>query len=679
MSRKYFGTDGVRGRVGQTPITPEFAMLLAQAAGRILKQQTTDGEVGVFIGKDTRVSGYMLEAALQAGFLSAGVDVMLGGPLPTPAVAYLTRAQRLSAGVVISASHNPFYDNGIKFFSDKGTKLPDEMELQIEKEMDRGFSCVDSARLGKARRLDDAAGRYVEFCKSTFPSDLDLKGFKIYVDCANGAAYHIAPDVYHELGATVVCGGNTPDGFNINEGVGATHTETLPDRVQKAGCDIGIALDGDADRLIMADRHQVYNGDQLLYLIAKDRLNRGELKGVVGTLMTNFAIEKQFKTLGVPFHRAKVGDRYVLEIMLKEGIDLGGEGSGHLIILDKQTTGDGIVSSLQVLSVLARNRSTLESVLSEVALTPQVLINRRYKAGYVWNEDQALLDAIKAVSKELEGKGRVLVRASGTEPLVRVMVECEDIGEAKKHAQALAELIPLEAKGEMMTTSVLIVEDEPSILELISYTCRTSGMEVRKAANVAEAKKNLEAAKPDIILLDWMLPDCAGLDWLRELRSYHSNESLPVIMLTARGQEDDRVRGLEAGADDYVTKPFSPRELVARIRAVIRRKGGDALPDTLRVGPLEIDAERYEARVNGKPLRLSAVEFKFLQVFAKHPGRVYSRAQLIDKVWGVGADIDERTVDVHMLRLRKQLAGTAAADFIETVRGVGYRASNLKA
>lgn len=445
MSRKYFGTDGVRGRVGQTPITPEFAMLLAQAAGRILKQQTTDGDVGVFIGKDTRVSGYMLEAALQAGFLSAGVDVMLGGPLPTPAVAYLTRAQRLSAGVVISASHNPFYDNGIKFFSDKGTKLPDEMELQIEKEMDRGFSCVDSARLGKARRLDDAAGRYVEFCKSTFPSDLDLKGFKIYVDCANGAAYHIAPDVCHELGATVVCGGNTPDGFNINEGVGATHTETLPDRVQKAGCDIGIALDGDADRLIMADRHQVYNGDQLLYLIAKDRLTRGELKGVVGTLMTNFAIEKQFKKLGVPFHRAKVGDRYVLEVMLREGIDLGGEGSGHLIILDKQTTGDGIVSSLQVLSVLARNRSTLESVLSEVALTPQVLINRRYKAGYVWSEDQTLLDAIKAASKELEGKGRVLVRASGTEPLVRVMVECEDIAEAKKHAQALAELIPLEA------------------------------------------------------------------------------------------------------------------------------------------------------------------------------------------------------------------------------------------
>ena len=445
MSRKYFGTDGVRGRVGQTPITPEFAMLLAQAAGRILKQQTTDGEVGVFIGKDTRVSGYMLEAALQAGFLSAGVDVMLGGPLPTPAVAYLTRAQRLSAGVVISASHNPFYDNGIKFFSDKGTKLPDEMELQIEKEMDRGFSCVDSARLGKARRLDDAAGRYVEFCKSTFPSDLDLKGFKIYVDCANGAAYHIAPDVYHELGATVVCGGNTPDGFNINEGVGATHTETLPDRVQKAGCDIGIALDGDADRLELLFNRKVRHEctDDTFQFAAVQTILSNEIKQLIAVV--DLMAVSHDQTVGISVQRAKVGDRYVLEIMLKEGIDLGGEGSGHLIILDKQTTGDGIVSSLQVLSVLARNRSTLESVLSEVALTPQVLINRRYKAGYVWNEDQALLDAIKAVSKELEGKGRVLVRASGTEPLVRVMVECEDIGEAKKHAQALAELIPLEA------------------------------------------------------------------------------------------------------------------------------------------------------------------------------------------------------------------------------------------
>lgn len=417
-------------------------MLLAQAAGRVLKRWTHDGEVGVFIGKDTRVSGYMLEAAMQAGFLSAGVDVMLGGPLPTPAVAYLTRAQRLNAGVVISASHNPFYDNGIKFFSSKGTKLPDELELQIEKEMERGYQCVDSAQLGKARRLDDASGRYVEFCKSTFPSDRDLKGLKIYVDCANGAAYHIAPDVYHELGATVVCDGDQPDGFNINEGVGATHTDTLPQRVAKAGCDIGIALDGDADRLIMADSERVYNGDQLLYLIAKDRLVRRGLAGVVGTMMTNFAVEKKLKSLGVEFHRAKVGDRYVLETLQKEGLQLGGEGSGHLIILDKQTTGDGIVSSLQVLAVLVRNRTTLRDALAEVSLTPQVLINCRYPKGYVWTDDENLQRAIAEVSARLEGRGRVLVRASGTEPLVRVMVECEDASEAKQVCEALAGLIP---------------------------------------------------------------------------------------------------------------------------------------------------------------------------------------------------------------------------------------------
>lgn len=445
MSRRYFGTDGVRGRVGTTPITPEFAMLLAQAAGRVFRRHSPEGEVSVFIGKDTRVSGYMLESAMQAGFLSAGVDVVLGGPVPTPAVAYLTRAQRLSAGVVISASHNPFYDNGIKFFSSKGTKLPDEVELEIEAEMDRGYQCVDSARLGKARRLDDASGRYVEFCKSTFPADLDLKKFKIYVDCANGAAYHVAPDVYHELGASVVCGGNRPDGFNINEGVGAAHTETLPERVKAAGCDLGIALDGDADRLIMADTEQVYNGDQLLYLIAKDRLVHRGLAGVVGTLMTNYAVEKKLKSLGVNFYRAKVGDRYVLEVMLKENLELGGEGSGHLIVRDKQTTGDGIVSSLQVLAVLVRNRTTLHDALAEVALIPQVLINRRFKKGYVWTEDPALKDAIEKASGLLEGRGRVLVRASGTEPLIRVMVECEDLREASELAQGLALLIPPES------------------------------------------------------------------------------------------------------------------------------------------------------------------------------------------------------------------------------------------
>ena len=446
MAERLFGTDGLRGPVNIYPMTVDVALRLGLAAG--VRFRKGSHQHRVVIGKDTRLSGYMFESALTAGLCAAGMHVIMTGPLPTPAISFLTRNMRADLGVVISASHNPYSDNGIKFFDADGFKLPDEVENEISAmvlDPDMRWPYPDSNRVGRASKIEDAGGRYIVYTKSCFPAHLTLSGLRIVIDCANGAAYHIAPDVYHELGAAVVCGGNTPDGFNINEGVGATHTETLPDRVQKAGCDIGIALDGDADRLIMADRHQVYNGDQLLYLIAKDRLNRGALKGVVGTLMTNFAIEKQFKTLGVPFHRAKVGDRYVLEVMLKEGIDLGGEGSGHLIILDKQTTGDGIVSSLQVLSVLARNRSTLESVLSEVALTPQVLINRRYKAGYVWNEDQSLLDAIKTVSKELEGKGRVLVRASGTEPLVRVMVECEDIGEAKKHAQALAELIPLEA------------------------------------------------------------------------------------------------------------------------------------------------------------------------------------------------------------------------------------------
>ena len=441
---KLFGTDGIRGVVGEN-LTADMAFRVGQAVGTVLMEDKGSRPT-VVIGKDTRISSDMLESALMAGLCSVGSDVKPVGTIPTPAVAYLTVQEKADAGIVISASHNPYEHNGIKVFSGQGYKLSDSVEARIEEKIlsQEPMKLRTRGEIGRRHHgMRQLKRDYIDFVASTIESD--LAGLKILADCANGAAYHIAPDVYHELGATVVCGGNTPDGFNINEGVGATHTETLPDRVQKAGCDIGIALDGDADRLIMADRHQVYNGDQLLYLIAKDRLNRGELKGVVGTLMTNFAIEKQFKTLGVPFHRAKVGDRYVLEIMLKEGIDLGGEGSGHLIILDKQTTGDGIVSSLQVLSVLARNRSTLEFVLSEVALTPQVLINRRYKAGYVWNEDQALLDAIKAVSKELEGKGRVLVRASGTEPLVRVMVECEDIGEAKKHAQALAELIPLEA------------------------------------------------------------------------------------------------------------------------------------------------------------------------------------------------------------------------------------------
>lgn len=442
MSRKYFGTDGVRGFVGKNPITPEFALLLAQAAGRVFKRNAGDDEVTVFIGKDTRVSGYMLEAALQAGFLSAGVNVVLGGPLPTPGVAYLTRALRLTAGVVISASHNPFHDNGIKFFSAHGTKLPDEVEEEIEAEMDRGYECVDSSKLGKAKRLDDAAGRYTEFCKSTISSDVDLKGMKLYVDASNGAAYHIAPDVYHELGATVVADGNKPDGFNINEGCGATHTETLPERVKAAGCDLGIALDGDADRLIMADQNQVFNGDQLLFLIARCRMARRGLDGVVGTLMTNFAVEKRFNDLNIPFYRAKVGDRYVLEVMKDKGILLGGEGSGHVIVLDKQTTGDGIVTSLQVLSALKRSGKTLAEYISDLELTPQVLINCRYAEGYDWKQDEALAEEVRKAEEELGREGRVLIRASGTEPLIRVMVEATDGALAKTLAERIAAKIP---------------------------------------------------------------------------------------------------------------------------------------------------------------------------------------------------------------------------------------------
>ena len=385
MTRKYFGTDGVRGRVGEAPITPDFVMKLGQAAGRVLRRHL-DGHrhVRVVIGKDTRVSGYMLEAALQAGFSSAGVDVVLCGPIPTPAIAYLTRAQRADAGVVISASHNPYNDNGIKFFSESGTKLPDEVELEIEEELDKGFSCVESRELGKAWRLEDASGRYIEFCKSTIDSNVNLKGLRILVDCANGAAYHVAPAVYHELGADVFTVGDTPDGFNINDGVGATHTEQLSKKVFERGCDVGIALDGDADRLIMADANgHVYNGDELLYVMVRDRMLREKVNGVVGTLMTNYALEKRFAELGVEFVRAKVGDRYVLEqLKAREGWIFGGETSGHLLVLDCQTTGDGIVSSLQVLAAMRRQGKTLAQLTQDLKLLPQVLINKRIEKGF---------------------------------------------------------------------------------------------------------------------------------------------------------------------------------------------------------------------------------------------------------------------------------------------------------
>lgn len=440
MSRKYFGTDGVRGRVGETPITPDFVMKLGQAAGRVLRKRIQGRRhVRVVIGKDTRVSGYMLEAALQAGFSSSGVDVVLCGPIPTPAIAYLTRAQRADAGVVISASHNPYHDNGIKFFSDSGTKLPDEVELEIEAELDKGFSCVESQELGKAWRLEDAAGRYIEFCKSTIDSSVNLKGLRILVDCANGAAYHVAPAVYHELGADVFTVGDQPDGFNINDGVGATHTENLSRRVFEHGCDVGIALDGDADRLIMADGNgHVYNGDELLYVMVRDRMLREKVQGTVGTLMTNYALEKRFAELGVDFVRAKVGDRYVLEqLKARDGWIFGGETSGHLLVLDCQTTGDGIVSSLQVLAAMRRQNKSLRELTQDLKLLPQVLINKRIEKGFDWQAHEPMQVALKEANDVLAGRGRVLIRPSGTEPLLRVMVEADD----KELAQSLAQKI----------------------------------------------------------------------------------------------------------------------------------------------------------------------------------------------------------------------------------------------
>lgn len=441
MTRKYFGTDGIRGKVGKAPITPDFVMRLGYAAGQVLakvKHQESNRPT-VLIGKDTRISGYMLEAALQAGFAAAGVDVVLAGPVPTPAIAYLTRALRLNAGVVISASHNPFDDNGIKFFSAQGTKLPDDVELEIEAGLEREMGCVPSEKLGKARRLEDAQGRYIEFCKSSFPNELDLRGLKIVVDCAHGAAYHIAPHVLHELGAEVIAIGNQPNGLNINDKVGATDTAALAQAVVHHHADLGIALDGDADRLMMTDSTgRVYNGDELLYLMAQDRLQQGQLSGVVGTLMTNMALEVAFAELGVPFARAKVGDRYVLELMREHGWILGGEGSGHLLCLDKHSTGDGIISALQVLSALRRHNKTLPEFFAGISMFPQALVNVRVPVGTDWQKNAAMVADKAKVEAELGKNGRVLIRASGTEPLIRVMVEAREEAIAKQMAQRLA-------------------------------------------------------------------------------------------------------------------------------------------------------------------------------------------------------------------------------------------------
>ena len=439
MTRTYFGTDGIRGTVGQPPITPDFVLRLGHAVGRVLRR--TQERPTVLIGKDTRVSGYMLESALESGFNSAGVDVVLLGPLPTPGVAYLTRAQRASLGAVISASHNPHPDNGIKFFSAQGTKLPDAWEAEVEAMLAQPPAWVDSAALGKARRLDDAAGRYIEFCKSTFASDLTLRGIKIVVDAAHGAAYHIAPKVFHELGAEVIAIGCAPDGFNINDGVGATHPEALVRAVRANHADYGIALDGDADRLQMVDATgRLYNGDELLYLMACDRLGRDEhVPGVVGTLMTNMAVEQALVRRGVKFLRAKVGDRYVLEELARQRWLLGGEGSGHLLALDRHTTGDGLVSALQVLQACVRSERTLAELLADVPLFPQVLLNVRLAPSQDWKANPVLAQAIRDVEAELGDHGRVLVRASGTEPLLRVMVEARDGAQASRCAQRLAD------------------------------------------------------------------------------------------------------------------------------------------------------------------------------------------------------------------------------------------------
>ena len=439
-NRKYFGTDGVRGKVGTYPITPDFALKLGWAAGKVLASQ---GSRTVLIGKDTRISGYMLESALEAGLAAAGLTAAFTGPMPTPAVAYLTRTFRLEAGIVISASHNPYYDNGIKFFSSQGTKLPDDIEEAIEAMLDQPMDCVESADLGKASRISDAAGRYIEFCKSTFPAHLGLDGYKIVVDCANGATYHIAPNVLRELGAEVIEIGTEPNGININEKCGATDVKALQEKVLETKADVGLAYDGDGDRIMMVDHlGNKVDGDQILFIIAREALRSGQLKGgVVGTLMSNMSLEIALKMLGVPFVRANVGDRYVLEKMVEHNWTLGGENSGHIIIADKNTTGDGIIASLAVLSAMVQHRLSLNELASAVKLFPQVLINVRFAGGTNPLESEAVKAVAADVEKRLEGKGRILLRKSGTEPLIRVMVECEDGALAKQCAEEIAEAV----------------------------------------------------------------------------------------------------------------------------------------------------------------------------------------------------------------------------------------------
>jgi phosphoglucosamine mutase len=446
-TRKFFGTDGIRGRVGVAPITPDFVLRLGYAAGKVLSRADVApphrDRPAVLVGKDTRISGYMLESALEAGLSAAGVDTMLVGPMPTPGVAFLTRALRLSAGIMVSASHNAFEDNGIKFFSNEGTKLPDEVEREIESMLDEPLITRESARLGKAERVHDAEGRYIEFCKGTFPKQRVLRGVKLVVDCAHGANYRVGPRVFQELGAEVIAIGAKPDGLNINKGCGATNPEVMAKAVADSEADFGIAFDGDGDRLAMADHDgTLFDGDQLLYAIVKNRQAEGRLRGgVVGTLMTNFALEQQFAKMGIPFARARVGDRYVLEALQEKGWECGGENSGHVLCLDQHTTGDAIISALQVLAALIASGQTLGDYTKEVALLPQVLLNVRTAPGFDVATSTSVREVMAAVERELGGAGRVLLRPSGTEPVIRVMVEGPDGAQVRRHAQTIADAV----------------------------------------------------------------------------------------------------------------------------------------------------------------------------------------------------------------------------------------------
>ena len=441
IEKKYFGTDGIRGKVGGSVMTAEFALKLGRAAGVVLGKLSPSNTV--IIGKDTRISGYMLESALEAGLSSAGTNCLLLGPMPTPAIAWMTCSMHASAGIVISASHNPYFDNGIKFFDHNGEKLSDELELEIEKELIKEFTTVSSENLGKARRIDDAAGRYIEFCKSAFPRQQSLAGLKIVVDCANGATYHIAPQVFSELGGDVTVVGNKPDGININQDCGSTEPQNLQEKVLETGADLGIALDGDGDRVLMVDHYgQVIDGDQLIFIVAKHLHKNKKLNGgVVGTLMTNQAMQVGLDDLGIAFKRANVGDRYVHQLLKKNNWHLGGESSGHILNLELATTGDGIVSALMILEVMKNENKRLKELAAEIPLYPQILINITINDAKTIAKNTDLIEKAKEIDKKLTGKGRTLIRASGTQPMLRVMVEAQDPSLAEKYANQLKTIV----------------------------------------------------------------------------------------------------------------------------------------------------------------------------------------------------------------------------------------------